>query len=144
MTITVNLMQDLEQSVRRAARRAGVTPDAYVADVLRRHLQAETPMLPASESALLQQINIGLSEREWQRYHQLRNRLADETLTPDEQVELLDLTDRIETANVLTCSCTHSIGGDSEHKRRRAHRSVGHPARCVCLKDHSRRNKRSW
>lgn len=100
MTITVNLMQELEQSVRRAARRAGVTPDAYVADVLRRHLQAETPMLPASESALLQQINIGLSEREWQRYHQLRNRLADETLTPDEQVELLDLTDRIETANV--------------------------------------------
>ncbi len=53
-----------------------------------------------TEADLLQQINLGLSEETWQRYYQLRNKLQDETLLPDEQQALVSITTQIEAANV--------------------------------------------
>ena len=41
-----------------------------------------------------------MSGKEWQRYNDLRARLADATLQPDEQEELIAFSDRIEAANV--------------------------------------------
>lgn len=38
MTITVTLAPDLETQVRHAAKQEGVAPDAYVGNVLQRHL----------------------------------------------------------------------------------------------------------
>jgi hypothetical protein len=104
MSITINLVHDLETRVRRAAKQEGVAPDAYVANVLQRHLREQTVALPAVESALLQQINIGLSDREWQHYEQLRTRLTAATLESKDQAELVALTDRIEAANVQRIS----------------------------------------
>lgn len=68
-----------------------VAPSAYVTNVLRRHLQEQTLASAESELALLQQINIGLSEEEWQRYNALRALLSDGTLRPAEQAELIAL-----------------------------------------------------
>ena len=100
MSITIELIQDLEVQVRSAAKREGVAPSAYVANVLRRHLQEQSVPRAESESDLLGQINVGLSGKEWQRYNDLRARLADATLQPDEQEELIAFSDRIEAANV--------------------------------------------
>ena len=100
MSITIELIQDLEVQVRSAAKREGVAPSTYVANVLRRHLQEQSFPRAESESDLLRQINVGLSGREWQRYNDLRARLADAALQPDEQEELIAFSDRIEAANV--------------------------------------------
>ena len=99
MSLTIELIQDLEKQVRTAAKREGVAPSAYVSNVLRRHLQEQSVAVAESESALLQQINIGLSGEEWQRYNTLRARLTEAALLPAEQQELIELSDRIEIAN---------------------------------------------
>lgn len=100
MSLTIELIPDLETQVRNAARREGVAPSAYVTNVLRRHLQEQSLASAESESALLQQINIGLSGEEWQRYNALRALLSDGTLRPEQQAELIALSDRLESANV--------------------------------------------
>jgi len=64
------------------------------------HLSTRQSALPASEAALLQQINLGLPATTWQRYHELARKLADETLQSDEQPALIALTEQIEQANV--------------------------------------------
>lgn len=99
MSLTIELIPDLEKQVRTAAKREGVAPSAYVSNVLRRHLQEQSVAVAESESALLQQINIGLSGEEWQRYNTLRVRLTETALLPAEQEELIELADRIEIAN---------------------------------------------
>jgi hypothetical protein len=48
---------------------------------------------------LLSKINLGLSSTEWERYHTLVAQRQAETLTPDEQTELIALSDRLEEAN---------------------------------------------
>ena len=57
------------------------------------------PHLPPEETHLLSKINLGLSPAEWERYHTLVARRKAETLTPDEQIELIALSDRLEEAN---------------------------------------------
>jgi hypothetical protein len=48
---------------------------------------------------LLSKINLGISSNEWERYHELVARRKAETLTPDEQIELIALSDRLEEVN---------------------------------------------
>ena len=100
MSITINLVHEMEARLRRAARREGVSPDAYVAAILHRYMQEQASALHVAQAELLNQINIGLSEKDWQRYHTLRLKLANAPLGSDDQDELLAFTDRIEAANV--------------------------------------------
>jgi hypothetical protein len=51
---------------------------------------------PTTESILLQKIALTLPPITQQRYNDLRAKLPDETLTPQEHQELLDLTDTVE------------------------------------------------
>lgn len=55
--------------------------------------------LDKRESDLLQAINQSLSQIEWQRYRVLLGKRQSETLTLEEQSELIALSDRIEEAN---------------------------------------------
>jgi hypothetical protein len=55
--------------------------------------------LPKAEAQLLQEINQGLSETTWRRYHDLIARRRDGTLTADEHAELKTLTDDVELAH---------------------------------------------
>ncbi len=57
------------------------------------------PHLPETEADLLQKINQGLSPELWQRYHDLIDKRRAETLTPNEQADLIALSDQIEEAN---------------------------------------------
>ncbi len=65
----------------------------------------EQKQIPASslsrrETELLQEINRGLSQEDWQRYRELVANRRAEALTPAEQTALIALTDQIEEANV--------------------------------------------
>jgi hypothetical protein len=100
MSITIALVHDLETKIREVAKREGLAPDAYAAKVLTQHLSKQALAVPEAEAKLLQQINLGLSEKTWRRYSALREKLEDETLKSDEQQELIIITDQIEAANV--------------------------------------------
>lgn len=109
MSITLNITPDLETRVRQAAAKAGVEPDTYIADILEQYLHVQqagskATGLSKTETALLQQINLGLSQETWRRYHELIEKRRAETLTPDEQKALIEITDEIERANARRIS----------------------------------------
>jgi len=56
--------------------------------------------LAAREADLLERINSSLAHVDWERYHALIARRRAETLTTEEQSELIAISDRIEVANV--------------------------------------------
>ena len=105
MIITVEIAPDLEQQLRQEASRAGLAPDAYIMQAVQERLtqtsyrHRHAPRLSSEEAQLLAKINLGLSPTEWERYHTLVARRKAETLTPDEQTELIALSDRLEEAN---------------------------------------------
>lgn len=101
MTLTLNLAPELERELRRAADEAGLPPDAYILHILRQNLRPlQNPeRLPRREAELLEEINRSLSAVEWDRYHALQAKRGGEALTAEEQVELVGLTDEIESAN---------------------------------------------
>ncbi len=99
MSMTLQLVPELETQVRDAAKRDGIGPNDYVAKVLERHLHRQALTVSEPEAELIAQINLGLSAYDWRRYYQLRDKLEDETLLADEQPELIRITDRIEIAN---------------------------------------------
>jgi hypothetical protein len=70
--------------------------EQFVQQVLALHAQSQAPGVPDVEADLLQKINQGLPPAVLQQYHALRAKLEDETLTPSEHAELLELTDRVE------------------------------------------------
>jgi hypothetical protein len=105
MLITLEIAPELEQQLRQEAARAGLAPDAYILQAVQErlmqmsHRHPSTPRLSPEEARLLAKINLGLSPAEWERYHTLAARRKAETLTPDEQTELIALSDRLEEAN---------------------------------------------
>jgi hypothetical protein len=54
----------------------------------------------SKESDILQEINLGVSADTWSRYHTLIGKRQDETLTDAEQQQLIEISDRLEVANV--------------------------------------------
>jgi len=62
--------------------------------------QAVEPQLSLNESELLREINKGFPSDFWNRYHNLQKKRRDETLSDEEQAELLQCSDNIEIANV--------------------------------------------
>jgi hypothetical protein len=61
--------------------------------------QHHPPRLSRTETVLLQQIELGLSQETWQRYHELIDKRRAEALSRAEQQELISLSDRLEIAN---------------------------------------------
>jgi hypothetical protein len=106
MTITIHLTPDLERELRETSAAKGVPAEEFVVGALSESLKhAKTtsrlpPRLSAEESRLLIAINEGLPELVWRRFHELNASRRAETLTADEQVELIQLNDRIEHLNV--------------------------------------------
>lgn len=105
MLITIEIAPDLEQQLRQEAARIGVAPDVYIIQAVQErlaqmgHRHHTEPRLSPAEAHLLSKINLGLSFTEWERYHTLVARRKAEVLTPDEQTELIALSDRLEEAN---------------------------------------------
>ncbi len=55
---------------------------------------------PNRESDLLKEINLGVSTDTWAQYHTLIAKRQAETLTDEEQQQLIGISDRLEIANV--------------------------------------------
>lgn len=101
MTITIQITPELENKVRTAASRVGVSPDVYVTKIIKQHVDdPDRTADQETEATLLQQINLGLTPELWQQYHKLIEKRQAEQLTPFERKALIELADQIEIANV--------------------------------------------
>ena len=106
MTISIDLAPELENEIKQAASKAGVSPDAYILEsVVQRlhpvkHRQTKTLKLSKVESVLLLKINQSLSQVEWTRYRELVSKREAEMLNQEEQQELIAMSDRLEEINV--------------------------------------------
>ena len=106
MALMLELDPDLEARLRQEAARAGQDPHSLIRIALEQWLgQAQPsmviqpPHLSQQQADLLLAINQGLSPALWQRYHELVAKRRAETLTPEEQASLIELSDQIEEAN---------------------------------------------
>jgi hypothetical protein len=105
MIITREIAPEVEQQLQQEAASAGLAPEAYIMQAVQArlaqtsHRHRSTSRLSSEEAQLLAKINLGLSPAEWEWYHTLVARRKAETLTPDEQTELIALSDRLEEAN---------------------------------------------
>ncbi len=99
MTLNINIARDLEMGLRAAAGREGLPLDNYVLQVIEGHLRAVDDPTGDNETALLQQVNLGLSDEAWHRLRALSAKRQAESLSQDEQAELIQLSDAMEQAN---------------------------------------------
>jgi hypothetical protein len=104
MTLTIDLKPELEAQVWEEAANQGIDAGAFVVHVLEEQLQRKSRQqvpshLSPEEAALLRKINQGLPEVTWQEYHDLVAKRRAESLTPEEHVRLIALSDAIEEAH---------------------------------------------
>ena len=106
MAIVVDLAPDLENQIRQAAAKEGLSPDAYILESVTERLHQTQPPpsrvkhLSKTEANLLQKINQSLSQIDWMRYRELIAKRQAETLTLEEQSALIAFSDQIEETNV--------------------------------------------
>lgn len=116
MTLVLEVSPELEKQIRQAASDAGLPLDRYVLEsVIERLSRSEqgqssqgrihtrqkiVKRLSPVETRLLEKINQSLSQIQWERYRELIARRQAGTLTPQEQDELISISDRIEEVNV--------------------------------------------
>jgi hypothetical protein len=101
-TITLELTPELELQLRNEAAKQGLDPNHYIVNALKERLRSvprDVSRLSKAEADLLQNINLGLPPEMWERYHTLIAKRRAETLTPQEQVTLIEISDQIEQAN---------------------------------------------
>ncbi len=96
-TLTLTLTPELEQRLHEVATQQGLNPTSYILNLLQQRLSPPPAII---EAELLEQVSIGLSQDTWKRYHTLIAKRQAETLTPAEQTELIEISERIEQANV--------------------------------------------
>ncbi|MEZ5044153.1 MAG: hypothetical protein R2828_35775 [Saprospiraceae bacterium] len=102
MSITINIKSDLEKRLRQRAAAEGFHLDDYIVKMLESQVQSDAnSMEEQREIELLQKINMGLSVELWERYLVLKGKREQENLLPEEQEELIAISDRIEEANAL-------------------------------------------
>jgi hypothetical protein len=108
-TIALELTPELEQQLQDEAAKQGLDPNRYILNTLSRHLgsaQGMTNPLTQAEVALLQKINLGLSQETWESYQALMIKRRAETLNSEEQTRLIEISDQIELANAR---CVESL-----------------------------------
>jgi hypothetical protein len=101
-TITLELTPELEQQLRDEAVIQGLDPNHYIVNALKERLRPvsrDVSRLSKAEADLLQNINLGLPPEMWEHYHALLAKRRAETLTPQEQATLIEISDQIEQAN---------------------------------------------
>jgi predicted DNA-binding protein len=102
MNVSLTVPPEMERKLKQAANQLGLSPDSYIVRLLQQELQARSTStrLSPEETDLLQRINSSLSAVEWERYRTLLAKRDAESLSNDEQAELIALSDQIEEANV--------------------------------------------
>lgn len=105
MSIQIDLSEQLESRLQEEAAKAGVHPEDYVVATLARFLQVEPNVSAATDDELLEFVNEGLSESDWNHYYGLTRKRQEELISEQELEELIRLTDRIENLNAARMKC---------------------------------------
>src|SRR4051812_38880265 len=98
--VTSQIEIDVDDMLKGVAQLQNSELDQFVEEVVALRAQRKAPNLPNSEVELLQKIGQGVPSEVRIRLAELKIKLHEETLTPGEQVELIELTDQIEQADV--------------------------------------------
>jgi hypothetical protein len=101
MTLTLNMPPELESRLRDQAAREGIGADDYALRTLRDALTRKPSARGAKrrEAELLKKVHLKFPDEFWERYHELRSKLDDQTLTAAERREMIGISDRLERAN---------------------------------------------
>lgn len=98
MNIILELPEALEHQLREEAALHGMTLNHYIIERLTEK-RADQKNVPLTEDALLQKINLGIEEEEWNRFHALVALRKSAQINEAEQQELTALTEKIEAAH---------------------------------------------
>ncbi|GAB4459761.1 MAG: hypothetical protein OHK0029_22800 [Armatimonadaceae bacterium] len=100
MPRTVTFRPEVENWIQSEAERIGTTPEAVIVRVLETQWAvAHRVSSSTQEDELLKKASEGMPEAFWNRFHPLRQKLDEETLTHAEQQEFLELNAQLEAKN---------------------------------------------
>ena len=108
MSMTIEISSELEPVLKAEAGKAGIDPIAYTHQLLRASLpprKLSAPSMSVEESRLLNQINQGFSEEEFERYRELIAKRQAETISPEEFRQLDAMTRRLEALQARRLEC---------------------------------------
>jgi hypothetical protein len=97
--VTSKIEIDFDEMLNGIARLEPSIMEQFVDRALALKAQRRAPSLAKPEAELLQKINHGLPVAARKRYAELNDKLHDETITPEEHRELLQLIEEIELAD---------------------------------------------
>lgn len=100
MSLVIDLPPEMETRVREAAEAEGVDISTFLQEAAASRLGPPAAPRSMTDSELLEKINEGFPETFWNRYRALVKLEKAETLTPDEQKELIGFSDRTEARDV--------------------------------------------
>ena len=98
MSFTVTLEDHMERQLQALAKQQGMTTESFVAHVLE-SVTKQRDLTKASETELLQQLDLGFTEVQWRDYHELVTLRNEESLTDKQQEQLIAFTNHLEEAN---------------------------------------------
>ncbi len=97
--LTSKIEIDFDEVLKGIAGLESSAMEQFIDRALALKAQRRAPSLPKREAELLQKINHGTSSATRERYTELNQKLAEETITSEEHRELLRLIDQIELAD---------------------------------------------
>ncbi len=100
MSLVIDLPAEVERKVREVAKAEGLDASVFVRETMEARLRQHDPARSLTESELLARINKGFPENFWNRYRKLIARRRAETLTRNEQQELIGMSDQLEAWQV--------------------------------------------
>ena len=128
--VTSQIEIDFDEVLKGVARLENSELEQITEKIIALRAQRRAPSLPQNEAELLQKINRGVPPEVRQRCTELNTRLQEEIITPEEQNELLELTDQIEWAdaerirNLAKLAELRKISIDSLMDQLNLHRSI--------------------
>jgi hypothetical protein len=99
MSITVQLSTTLAADIQEKARNQGISLEDFIAKTLTLAIQKPVNKAKPTEEQLLEKINLGISENVWREYKELKLQRKAETLDTKQVARLIELSDKIESAN---------------------------------------------
>jgi hypothetical protein len=108
MNLIVDIAPDLASRLLQEAAKQGVDPSEFAAAAIQARLRSDSttaPCLSVEQSRLVEEINRGLSEAEWNRYYALVKKRQQSLLSEDEYAELVATSRDIESLNARRMEC---------------------------------------
>jgi hypothetical protein len=99
-SITVDLPVEIVQQLELQAKQQGLDPQQLASDLIVEILGKQSTEKEVSEVDLLQRVNLGFGDEWWTLYQSLIELRQSGMLTEDEHLQLIEMSDALELANV--------------------------------------------